>query len=474
MEKNYNTVTKFQTLSLDEAIEKINTMLSTEISRINIHAYNTFIDIAKQTVKLSKTKTVAIGEGIEISNYENAFNLTNSTFYNNHISTINTPFILTDKYNYALGRNGIYKYFSQTNATQNNSDIYSYYDFNKDGNYERYFVNKKDGLLKASDSKQKLFEYGHINTVTEMKTAASKIDIDANYQYETADLIEKICNPSIYKAEMYSQEGANTYMGMITDKGIIRDNNEDNMIILAKPGVNPNDEFKLLAVADGMGGFKDGELASFKTIASLEEWFASKPVTDFYLPSKLAADLEEEIIKINKSVMTTSKNPLGTTLTCAIVGPTQTIIANVGDSRCYALKDLELKQLTEDDSKAYDLYKMAYLTKEDIRYYKDNHIITQAIGVTNNVEAQIQVIDNSEYDTLLLLTDGVTDCLSDEKIKVIANTTRTNEILDKIIEEAVYTPQPMSTGITLPKSEIYYPAPGKDNTTAVIYTKKIN
>ena len=117
---------------------------------------------------------------------------------------------------------------------------------------------------------------------------------------------------------------------------------------------------------------------------------------------------------------------------------------------------------------------MGKLTKEDIRYYKDNNIISQAIGVTNNVEAQIQVIDNSEYDTLLLLTYGVTDCLSDEKIKVIANTTRTNEILDKIIEEAVYTPQPMSTGITLPKSEIYYPAPGKDNTTAVIYTKKIN
>lgn len=307
-----------------------------------------------------------------------------------------------------------------------------------------------------------------------MKTAASKIDIDANYQYETADLIEKICNPSIYKAEMYSQEGANTYMGMITDKGIIRDNNEDNMTILAKPGVNPNDEFKLLAVADGMGGFKDGELASSKTIDALEKWFASKPVTDFYLPSKLAADLEEEIVKINKSVMTTSKNPLGTTLTCAIVGPTQTIIANVGDSRCYALKDLELKQLTEDDSKAYDLYKMAYLTKEDIRYYKDNHIITQAVGISNDIEPKIQVIDNNEYDTLLLFTDGVTDCLSDEKIKVIANTTKTGAVLDKIIEEAVYTPQPISKDLTLPNSAIVYPTPGKDNTTAVIYTKKIN
>ncbi len=473
MEKNYNIATNLQTLSLDKAIEKINTMLSTEISRINVHAYNTFLDIAKGAAKLSGTKTVTIGEGIEISNYENVLNLTNATFYNHHISTIHTPFILTDKYNYALGRNGIYKYFSQENPTENNSDVYSYYEFKEDGDYNRYFVNKTKGLIKMSDSKEETFEYAYINTPAEASEAASKIDRDSNMKLATDDLRIKIYNTIPYKAELYSFEGANTYTGMITDKGIIRNNNEDNMTILAKPGMLPNTEYKLLAVADVMGGFNDGEIASSKTISSLEEWFASKSAIDISITSKIARDLEEEIRKINKEVMDSSKNQLGTTLTCAIVGPQKTIIANVGDSRCYALKDLELKQLTEDDSKAYELYKMDRLTKEDIRYYKNNHIISQAIGVSNDINPRIQVIDNSEYDTLLLLTDGVTDCLSDEKIKVIANTTKTNEVLDKIIEEAVYTPQPISEDLTLPRSEIVYPTPGKDNATAVIYTKKI-
>ena len=473
MEKNYNTATNLQTLSLDQAIEKINAMLSTEISRINVHAYNTFLDIAKGTAKLSGTKTVTIGEGMEISNYENVLNLTHATFYNKHISTIHTPFILTDKYNYALGRNGVYKYFSQDDPTKNNSDVYSYYEFKEDGAYYRHFVDKTKGILKINDSKKERFEYGYINTSAEASQAASNIDRDSNMTLTADDLMIKIYNPTIYKGELYSFEGANTYTGMITDKGIVRNNNEDNMTILAKPGMLPNTEYKLLAVADGMGGFSDGEVASSKTISSLEEWFNAKSAVDISITSKIVRDLEEEIRKINKEVMDSSRNPSGTTLTCAIVGPEKTIIANIGDSRCYALKDLELKQLTEDDSKAYFLYQMGKLTKEDIRYYKDNNIISQAIGVTNNVEAQIQVIDNSEYDTLLLLTDGVTDCLSDEKIKVIANTTRTNEILDKIIEEAVYTPQPMSTGLTLPKSEIYYPTTGKDNATAVIYTKKI-
>ena len=149
MEKNYNTATNLQTLSLDQAIEKINAMLSTEISRINVHAYNTFLDIAKGTAKLSGTKTVTIGEGMEISNYENVLNLTHATFYNKHISTIHTPFILTDKYNYALGRNGVYKYFSQDDPTKNNSDVYSYYEFKEDGAYYSKLVTGHAHVLLA-------------------------------------------------------------------------------------------------------------------------------------------------------------------------------------------------------------------------------------------------------------------------------------------------------------------------------------
>lgn len=225
-------------------------------------------------------------------------------------------------------------------------------------------------------------------------------------------------------------------------------------------------------MADGIVGYGNGKEASSYTIAELENWFNKLSYEEITNSFSLQFGLYKTIEKINKNLWDRQEE-IGTTLTCAVVTHDKTIVISIGNSRCYIMKDTNLKQITDDDTKLYKSYKEGRLTKDDLRVHPFRNIIEEGLGISHKVwKAKPRVFDNNKYDKLLLFTNEVTDCLSDEKIKLIANTSKKEKILEKIIDEAVNVEQEEPKNITLPEDFRVYPTPGKDNATGAILIKR--
>ena len=258
-----------------------------------------------------------------------------------------------------------------------------------------------------------------------------------------------------------------------TNKGLKRDHNEDSVIIMNHPN---HDGIKLLAIADGMGGRKDGEIASKYIVDSLCEWFVHTEVELLNQTEQISKTLSELISKWNAELIQMyGENRLGTTLTMALVNFTKTIILNIGDSRCYVYKDKNLIQVTEDDSEVWMYYKYGKVDKEDLRYFSTSNIINACIGLSYELcLPTILVQDNEDYDLLLLVTDGITDLLTDEKIKFLIHNNRKEQILDALIQEAIYVDQELFVPTKLKDQyfeNFFVPEHGKDDATAAIFIK---
>ena len=245
-----------------------------------------------------------------------------------------------------------------------------------------------------------------------------------------------------------------------TNLGLIRKNNEDVSLVLEHP---KDEDILLLLVADGMGGKEHGEVAAAYTAKAIGKWFKSKAVSAFDKIEKLEDDLVKCIEKAsNEIIKRLGKNVSGTTLSMAVVTKDGTLLANVGDSRIYIYQHKKLIQISEDAS-------------DDLRYFYNNNIITSCIGLDPSIcTVDTQIIEN-DYDILLLLTDGVTDLITDKKIKKIIETNKKEKILEKIIYEAVYVDQNLHIPLRLKRkkfSKYILPFHGRDNASGSILIKK--
>jgi len=252
-----------------------------------------------------------------------------------------------------------------------------------------------------------------------------------------------------------------------TTVGLVRENNEDFVVTIVSP---TNEKIKLLVVCDGIGGYDSGEVASKFAAKSLVNWFVNFDFTDIDLEF-----IHNVIRKKIKEIHNVIKNLLvgaGTTLTAALVCENKTIIANIGDSRTYAIKDSKLIQVTEDDS---TLWKKYYendedFHKDDLRFLVGNNCIEDCLGSLGTGNAKTYVIDNDNYEGLLLVSDGVTDIVSDEKMTLLYKETPKEDFIDQILFESCYGASESFYG-----EEDYFfqrTRPGKDNASAALYLKR--
>ena len=258
-----------------------------------------------------------------------------------------------------------------------------------------------------------------------------------------------------------------------TDIGLIREKNEDSTLVLNHP---KDKKIKFLAIADGMGGKDLGDVASSYVISQLSEWFTKADIDLLNDANKVTSSLEKRILKCNSDLIKKyGKNKLGTTLTLALVNHKETIVLNIGDSRCYVYKDKELTQVTEDDSQVWLYYKSGEVNKEDLRYFSTSNFISACVGLSDDLcHSSVVILENDSYDLILLVTDGVTDLLTDKKMKDIITKSKNKEILEKIIQEAVYVEQDLRVPPRLMRNfaePFYVPSHGKDNASGVIYIK---
>ena len=201
-----------------------------------------------------------------------------------------------------------------------------------------------------------------------------------------------------------------------SDPGQVRELNEDSWRWEAF-----SDEFALCAVADGMGGHDRGEVASKLAIETLfaEAQKRFESATDFNVQS-LKRLLRSSFRNANRSVLECGReneSNMGTTLTTTLVyRMTEALLANVGDTRAYLLRDGSLEQITRDHSLVAYLVQMGELTREQARTHPSGNILVRSVGSTDDVDIDIFHVSLDPGDRLLLCSDGLWSELPDEDL----------------------------------------------------------
>ena len=222
-----------------------------------------------------------------------------------------------------------------------------------------------------------------------------------------------------------------------------RANQEDSVLIMEHP---VESEFKLLAVSDGVGSASYGHEASIYITKELAKWFSILPVELFKQPTELHELFNRKINQISNEIYKKynkdGKFRAGSTFTGAIVTNDKTIISTVGDSRAYTLSENgKIDLLTRDESAVWpqqlSSQELGFDYIDDIRFNKKSNRILNSIGYKLIEEIQCYQIANDSYNKLLLLTDGVTDLLTTNRIKVIAQSTPKDIITKMLVDEAI-------------------------------------
>lgn len=200
----------------------------------------------------------------------------------------------------------------------------------------------------------------------------------------------------------------------LTDSGKVRDHNEDNLIVLS----NVSNEY-LLAVADGMGGHKAGEVASSIAIDYLEDKFNSM----ITIGSKEDAItwIRDTVSEINDKIFKYTyehkeSRGMGTTLVVCLYTKDYIIFGNIGDSSGFVYKDNKLFKVTKDHTLVNLLIATGELSEEDAKFHPKKNVLMKALGAVNPAEVDIFDVENN-VDGILLSSDGLTNMLSVEQIE---------------------------------------------------------
>lgn len=220
----------------------------------------------------------------------------------------------------------------------------------------------------------------------------------------------------------------------LTDTGVVRDHNEDSVIICT------NDEGSvLMAVADGMGGHKAGEIASSIAITNLSKRFNE---TFFKMNKSSAVEwIKTNINEINGLIFKhTEENPeskgMGTTLVLSIITEDYILFGNIGDSSGYVMKDQKIHKVTKDHTLVNLLVDAGELTEEEARNHPKKNILMNALGINDPIE--IDIFDCSmDVEEILLCSDGLTTMVTNEQIERVLNGEGTvEEKVIKLIKKA--------------------------------------
>lgn len=183
----------------------------------------------------------------------------------------------------------------------------------------------------------------------------------------------------------------------------------------------------LFIVADGMGGHNGGDYASKLTVETMlsqvGDSFEKNPVKIFRKAISAANDLIRR-----KAAEIPDMEGMGTTVVAATCLGKFLQVANVGDSRLYVVGK-EIRQITRDHSLVEEMVRAGTISQEEARNHPDKNIITRAVGASETVEADYFTVELKEGDLVLMCTDGLTNMLEDEEIRMILGGAR--DIVEK-------------------------------------------
>jgi serine/threonine protein phosphatase PrpC len=216
----------------------------------------------------------------------------------------------------------------------------------------------------------------------------------------------------------------------LTDTGKVREHNEDTIAGDADSG--------LLVLADGMGGYKAGEVASglaVKTIVSMvrehmqrENLRAGDSATGL---SRTSIILRDAIHRANKIIYQTAHTQaqcegMGTTVVAALFFDNKVTIAHVGDSRLYRVQGGKFERVTMDHSLLQELVDRGLYSAEEAQRAANKNYVTRALGVEPNVEVELREVPVQKGELYMLCSDGLSDMVEDEDIHLTISTFNAN------------------------------------------------
>lgn len=237
--------------------------------------------------------------------------------------------------------------------------------------------------------------------------------------------------------------------------GNFRESNED-CFVYEKIG-----EFVLMILADGMGGHKNGEIASSNAVKIVKD-FVRENLNLYKNYSTLLVDalceankiIYEENLKLGNS--SDIKSQMGTTIETVLIHDTNMFYAHVGDSRIYSKYKDEFRQLTTDHSYAQFLFSKGAITELELKNHSEKNKLLRAIGSERFVDVDISTKGLRKGEIILICSDGLTNELNDFEISAVLDLKdNPREMVEELIERVKTT------------------TPARDNVTVGIYKNEV-
>ncbi len=212
----------------------------------------------------------------------------------------------------------------------------------------------------------------------------------------------------------------------ITDTGRVREHNED--------AIGSVPEIGLMVLADGMGGYNAGEVASgiaVQIVTELATVGANREERDETDPHsgmmRQSIVLRDAVYRANKIIYQTAQSQthcegMGTTIVACMYYDDRVSIAHVGDSRAYRMRGGELEQITLDHSLLQELVDRGFYSEEEAQRSTNRNYVTRALGVESAVEVEVHEHDVLPDDVYLLCSDGLPDMVEDDDIHLTIST----------------------------------------------------
>lgn len=207
-----------------------------------------------------------------------------------------------------------------------------------------------------------------------------------------------------------------------TDIGIVRSMNQDAYYISEE-----NDNYKLCILADGMGGYTGGEIASRLACLSSAEYIKENFNSEKQQPKEVIIEIIKKAMEYaNQTVYAKSKESvdleqMGTTLEVCLIYNNRVFIGHIGDSRIYRLRQNIMRKLTTDHSYVQKLVKDGKITKEEAIHHPKKNMLMKALGCEEQIEPDVMVKGFNSGDIILICSDGLTNMISEQQIYNIIN-----------------------------------------------------
>ena len=208
----------------------------------------------------------------------------------------------------------------------------------------------------------------------------------------------------------------------VSDPGRVRGHNED--CVESRPDIG------VVVLADGMGGYNAGEVASGMATSliagGLSATWTKETVKSLERDAAAALSqsiLQQQVAAANTAIFDAAqKDPqcagMGTTLVGCIFYDNFVTVGHIGDSRLYRMRNDALEQVTRDHSLLQEQIDAGLITKEDARQSHNKNLVTRALGIDPQVDAEIHTYDVLEGDIYLLCSDGLNDMIEDDEIQM--------------------------------------------------------